>query len=104
MDTAQAAFETHCSDIRLQGKKTTSYQEQDRQKVAAYREEIQDIIALEKIAYVDESGIGTYLYREYRYASPKSGCFLLPQIPGTDFSFFHPTPQNSILLNVSVPG
>ena len=46
---------------------TTSYQEQDRQKVAAYQEEIKDIPP-EKIAYVDESGIDTYLYREYGYA------------------------------------
>ena len=33
-----------------------SYQGQDQQKVAAYREEIKDI-PTEKIAYVDESGI-----------------------------------------------
>ena len=44
-----------------------SYQGQDQQKVAAYREEIKDIPP-EKIAYVDESGIDTYLYREYGYA------------------------------------
>ena len=33
----------------------------------AYQKEIKDI-PLEKIAYVDESGIDTYLYREYGYA------------------------------------
>ena len=33
----------------------------------AYQEVIKDI-PLEKIAYVDESGIDTYLYREYGYA------------------------------------
>ena len=48
-------------------KKTTGYQEQDQEKVAAYQEQIQDIPA-EKIAYVDECGIDTYLYREYGYA------------------------------------
>ena len=63
----EAAFETHCGGIRLQRKKTTSYQEQDRQKAAAYQEEIKDI-PLEKVAYVDESGIDTYWYREYGYA------------------------------------
>ena len=36
-------------------------------KAAADQEEIKDI-PLEKIAYVDESGIDTYLYREYGYA------------------------------------
>ena len=48
-------------------KKITGYQEQDQQKVAAYQEEIKDIPP-EKIAYVDECGIDTYLYREYGYA------------------------------------
>ena len=48
-------------------KKTTGYQEQDQEKVAAYQEQIQGIPA-EKIAYVDECGIDTYLYREYGYA------------------------------------
>ena len=48
-------------------KKTTRYQEQDQQKVAAYLEQIQDIPP-EKIAYVDECGIDTYLYRKYGYA------------------------------------
>ncbi len=67
LDAVKVAFETHCGGIKLQEKKTASYQEQDRQKVAAYQKEIKDI-PLEKIAYVDESGIDTYLYREYGYA------------------------------------
>ena len=37
------------------------------EKVAAYQEEIKDIPP-EKIVYVDECGIDTYLYREYGYA------------------------------------
>ena len=56
-----------CGGIRSQEKKTTRYQEQDQQKVAAYQAEIKDIPP-EKIVYVDESGIDTYLYREYGYA------------------------------------
>lgn len=48
-------------------KKTIGYQEQDQQKVAAYQEQIKDVPP-EKIAYVDECGIDTYLYREYGYA------------------------------------
>lgn len=48
-------------------KKTTRYQEQDQQKVEAYQKEIQEL-SPEKIAYVDECGIDTYLYREYGYA------------------------------------
>ena len=48
-------------------KKTTRYREQDSAKVAAYQEQIKDIPP-EKIAYVDECGIDTYLYRESAYA------------------------------------
>ena len=43
------------------------YREQDPEKVKAYQEEIAEI-APEQIAYVDETGIDTYLYREYGYA------------------------------------
>ena len=43
------------------------YQEQNPQKVEEYLEQIKDIPA-EKIAYVDEFGIDTYLYREYGYS------------------------------------
>ena len=67
-DAAQAAFVMHCSGVRSQEKKTTRYQEQEEQRVAAYQEQIKDIPP-EKIAYVDECGIDTYLYREYGYAS-----------------------------------
>ena len=49
-------------------KKTTRYREQEPEKVAAYQEQIKDIPP-EKIAYVDECGIDTYLYREYGYAT-----------------------------------
>lgn len=49
-------------------KKTTGYQEQDKEKVAAYQEKIRTH-PIEKIAYVDECGIETYLYREYGYAA-----------------------------------
>ena len=35
------------------------------------------------------------------HSIPKSGCFLLPKMPGADFSFFHLTPRNSILSNIS---
>lgn len=48
-------------------KKTTRYQEQDPEKVEAYQKEIEGIPP-EQIAYVDECGIDTYLYREYGYA------------------------------------
>ena len=48
-------------------KKTTRYQEQDPEEVAAYQEQIKEIPP-EKVAYVDECGIDTYLYREYGYA------------------------------------
>lgn len=48
-------------------KKTTGYEEQKQEKVAAYQVAIQDIPP-EKIAYVDECGIDTYLHREYGYA------------------------------------
>ena len=49
-------------------KKTTGYREQDKKKVTAYQAEI-NAYPLEKIAYVDECGIDTYLHREYGYAA-----------------------------------
>ena len=58
---------THWSGWILHEKKTTRYEEQDAEKVAAYQEEIKDIPP-EKIAYVDECGIATDLYRAYGYA------------------------------------
>ena len=48
-------------------KKSTLYKEQNPEKVEAYLKEIEDILP-EKIAYVDETGIDTCLYREYAYA------------------------------------
>lgn len=45
-------------------KKTIHYQEQDSKKIEEYKEKIKNI-QLDKIAYVDETGIDTYLYREY---------------------------------------
>lgn len=48
-------------------KKTTRYREQDEKKAAAYQAEI-SAYPPEKIAYVDECGIDTYLYREYGYS------------------------------------
>lgn len=49
-------------------KKATGYREQDEKKVAAYQAEIR-VYPKEKIVYVDECGIDTYLYREYGYAT-----------------------------------
>ncbi|MDE5754220.1 MAG: IS630 family transposase, partial [Oscillospiraceae bacterium] len=48
-------------------KKTTRYKEQKPEKVEDYLKETEEILP-EKIAYVDESGIDQYLYREYAYA------------------------------------
>ncbi|MCI9376531.1 MAG: hypothetical protein HFF85_09030 [Oscillibacter sp.] len=59
---------------KITRKKTTGYQEQDRQKAAAYQEASKDIPP-EKIAYMDESGIDTYLYREYGYVSQGQQAF-----------------------------
>jgi len=48
-------------------KKTKHYKEQDPEKVKAYLEEIA-LYQPEQIAYVDESGIDSYLYREYGWS------------------------------------
>ncbi len=48
-------------------KKTKRFKEQDPEKVKAYLEEIA-LYRSEQIAYVDESGIDSYLYREYGWA------------------------------------
>ena len=48
-------------------KKTTNYKEQNVEKVNAYLDKIRNI-PVNKIAYVDETGIDTYLYREYAYS------------------------------------
>ena len=60
-------FKKHWSDWRLREKKTTTYEEQDHDKVAEYKYEIADIPP-ENIAYVDETGIDSYFYREYGYS------------------------------------
>lgn len=48
-------------------KKIKRYKEQCPNKVAAYLEEIRNI-SKSRIAYVDETGIDTFLHREYCYA------------------------------------
>ncbi len=58
------------------------YKEQDSEKVEAYLEKIKDILP-EKIAYVDESGIDQYLYREYAYAL--RGEAVTERVPGKKF-------------------
>ena len=63
-------------------KKTTWYQEQDPEKVMGYLEEIKDIPP-EDIAYVDETGIDTCLYREYAYAP--EGEAVYSQVPGKKY-------------------
>lgn len=52
---------------RITRKKTVTYKEQKPEKVKEYLEKIKDIPS-EKIAYADETGIDTCLYREYGYA------------------------------------
>ena len=49
-------------------KKTTSYYEQDPQKVKEYLETIKDI-PKEKMIYVDETGIDKFMYRKYARAA-----------------------------------
>lgn len=63
-------------------KKTTRYHEQKKEQVETYQAEIEGI-PTEKIAYIDECGIDTYLYREYGYA-PK-GERLLSRISGRKY-------------------
>ncbi len=60
-------------------KKTKRFKEQDPQKVKAYLEEIA-LHRSEQIAYVDESGIDSYLYREYGW-SPR-GQRLIGEVSG----------------------
>ena len=51
----------------LPEKKTTHDKEQSPEKVRLYQEQINGI-PLENIAYIDETGIDTYLFREHGYA------------------------------------
>ena len=64
-------------------KKTTSYEEQDYDKVAEYKYEIADVPP-ENIAYVDETGIEGYLYREHGY-SPR-GQLVYDRIRGRKYA------------------
>ena len=55
------------NDCILCEKKTVTYEEKDYDKIAEYKYEIADIPP-ETIAYVDETGIDSYYYREYGYS------------------------------------
>ena len=68
--------------MELLEKKTRLYKEQTPEKVEAYLKEMEEILP-EKIAYVDESGIDTYLYREYAYAL--RGEAVTERVPGKKF-------------------
>ena len=63
-------------------KKTKRYQEQDQAKVEEYLKAIENIPA-EKIAYVDETGIDSCLYREY--GRSKRGKKLYSKISGRKY-------------------
>ena len=63
-------------------KKTTRYYEQDAEKVKKYLEKIKDI-PQEKIIYIDETGIDTFLYRKYARA-PK-GKKIYEKVRGNKF-------------------
>lgn len=76
-------YRKHWSGWKSREKKATRYQEQDYDKIAAYKYEIIDV-SPEKIAYVDETGIDSYLYREYGYA-PR-GELLHDQIAGRKYA------------------
>lgn len=71
------------STEKLREKKTTRYREQNAEKVAEYQQQIINI-SPEEIAYVDETGIDTYLYREYGYAP--MGELVCAQIPGRKYA------------------
>ena len=61
---------------------TECYKEQDPEKVRQYLEAIADI-PKESIAYIDETGIAQYLYREYCRA--KKGVKITGKISGKKF-------------------
>ena len=62
----QSAVQKALKRLKITRKKATTYEEQSYDKVAEYKYEIADIPP-ENIAYVDETGIDCYLYREYGY-------------------------------------
>ena len=68
--------------MELHEKKTLHYCEQKEEQVKEYLNKIADI-PKERIAYVDETGIDSYLYRVYGYA-PK-GEPVWRKIPGQKF-------------------
>ncbi len=63
-------------------KKTLRYYEQKEEQVKEYLNEISDVLK-ENIVYIDESGINTYLYREYAYS--KRGKKVYDKIKGRKF-------------------
>ena len=63
-------------------KKTKRYREQDSEQVAEYMREMAKV-SIEDIAYVDETGIDTYLYREYGWS--KRGSPLVGMVSGRKY-------------------
>ncbi len=63
-------------------KKTLRYYEQKEEQVKEYLNEIADVLK-ENIVSIDESGINTYLYREYAYS--KRGKKVYDKIKGRKF-------------------
>ena len=63
-------------------KKTLSYYEQKEEQVNEYLDKIEDIDK-ENIVYIDETGINTYLHREYAYS--KKGKKVYGKIKGRKF-------------------
>ena len=53
--------------MELHEKKTTLYNEQNSEKIKTYQDQIKGIHP-ENLAYIDETGIDTYLVREHGYA------------------------------------
>ena len=63
-------------------KKTKRYREQDSEQVAEYMREMAKV-SIEDIAYVDETGIDAYLYREYGWS--KRGSPLVGMVSGRKY-------------------
>lgn len=66
----------------LRVKKTKRYSEQKPEQVAEYLAQIKEIPA-QQIVYVDETGMDTYLYREYGWA--ERGKLLAGSVSGRKF-------------------
>lgn len=58
--------------LKITRKKTIRYQEQDPEEVKRYQVTMMGV-PLENVAYVDETGVETYLYREYGYVPRGEG-------------------------------